>query len=232
MSQSNKCTVIGLDDYGLSLRTLTQLGTTPVQVKVWVARMDERRLFKLPPAERKRRMDAWRRDKVREIMAAWPCERPARIGATQSPGGVQGSLPARCVRLLAKLPIETIFITEIKGRRKQPRAQEPRFYGVLARYAIQIEGQTSGMQTYEHRLVLVWAKSETEAQRKATREAKSYEHVYLNPHGERVRWHLEEILEIYDTMATEIDPDGTEVYSRLRERRMKPDHEWHPNHVS
>ena len=75
---------------------------------------------------------------------------------------------------------------------------------------------------------MVLARSEKEAQKKAMREFREYESPRLTVTGHFFRWGFEQILDIIDIGWDTIDPDGTEVYSELRKRRMKPKFEWHP----
>jgi len=41
-----------------------------------------------------------------------------------------------------------------------------------------------------------------------------------------VRWAFERILDVYDLYDEEFNPEGTEVASVLKKRRMKPEFEW------
>ena len=50
----------------------------------------------------------------------------------------------------------------------------------------------------------------------------------MHADGYMVRWHPERILDVRETYASRFDPEGTEVCYRLRDRRMKPEYEWHP----
>jgi hypothetical protein len=47
-----------------------------------------------------------------------------------------------------------------------------------------------------------------------------------NRYGQLVRWQLVEVLDVYELFDDEISPKGTEVFSRLRSRRMKPAYAW------
>ena len=84
------------------------------------------------------------------------------------------------------------------------------------------------MQTIEERIVLVKAFSPKDADERLRREWEAYAEPYLNSDGELVRWRMEEIIDVYELGETEIDPKGTEVYSVLTQRRMRPQYEWHP----
>lgn len=61
------------------------------------------------------------------------------------------------------------------------------------------------------------------------REFRQYEMLSLTTTGEFFRWTFEAILDIYETFIDAVDPDGMEVYSEMKTRRMKPEYEWHPS---
>jgi hypothetical protein len=84
------------------------------------------------------------------------------------------------------------------------------------------------LQTVEDRFVFVRARSEEDAARRVETKWRRHEEPYLNSSGELVRWHVEEITAVYDPREQTIDPSGTEIYSELRSRRMKPGHAWSP----
>ena len=129
--------------------------------------------------------------------------------------------------------VEYLFVNRIAGlRRHRKRAKPMSFFSVRARVAIQVEGQTSGMQDVEDRIVIVKAKSFEDAEKRLKGEWERYARPYLNPEGEMVRWQLEEIVDVYDVMEDTIDPKGTEVYSSFSARRMKPEYEWHLNRAT
>jgi hypothetical protein len=91
---------------------------------------------------------------------------------------------------------------------------------VRARVAIVIESQTQGMQSTEDRFVLVRASSFDDAIKRVAPQWREYATPYLNPSGNVVRWQLDEIVDVYRTDHEDIDPKGTEVYSRLGQRRL------------
>jgi hypothetical protein len=95
--------------------------------------------------------------------------------------------------------------------------------------ALQVEGQTSGLQEVEDRFVLVKARSFKDAEERLRPEWERYAQPYINLEGELVRWQLEEVVDVYDVMEDTIDSEGTEVYSSFSFRRMKPEYEWHPS---
>lgn len=119
-----------------------------------------------------------------------------------------------------------MVVDRIAGLRKVRERLKLNWYSVRARIAIQVEGQTKGLQGIEDRIVMVRARSLSDASKRLENEWQAYAEPYLNSYGELVRWQLEEILDIY-AITSDIDPKGTEVWSSLRNRRMKKEFEWH-----
>jgi len=62
------------------------------------------------------------------------------------------------------------------------------------------------------------------AQERFTRHSEASH--YLNSNGQIVSWSLEEVIDVFDTNETDIDPAGTEIYSKLGQRRMRPEYVW------
>ena len=94
--------------------------------------------------------------------------------------------------------------------------------------AIQIEGRTQGKVDVEDRFVLVKPYDAKDARRRLRQEWSNYARPYLNPYGYLVRWQLVSVRDIYAVTQEELDPRGTEVYSRLRAEKMKPEYRWLP----
>lgn len=116
----------------------------------------------------------------------------------------------------------------VKGRRAKRLPSKPEWYCCRCKVAIQVEGQGKGNQGLEERFVLVVGTDFGKAERLLRKNWGDYSEPYLNSNGEAVRWHLEEVVDVYHVGSLELDPQGTEVFSSLRERRMKPEFEWHP----
>ncbi|MGH9523283.1 MAG: DUF4288 domain-containing protein, partial [Terriglobales bacterium] len=84
------------------------------------------------------------------------------------------------------------------------------------------------LQSTEDRFVLLRASSFEDAEEGLRREWVEYASPYLNPNGQIVSWQLDHVVDVYDTGQNEIDPAGTEVYSKLSGRRMRPAYVWRP----
>jgi hypothetical protein len=76
--------------------------------------------------------------------------------------------------------------------------------------------------------MLVKAVTEEDAKRRLMQRWREYAEPYLNLRGELVRWKLVEVLDVYELCESEIDPAGTEVYSRIRPKTMKASYVWKP----
>ena len=220
-----KALLLGLDDYRLELRDLRRLGARPVEISLSLRPPDFKPLFPLAPEERTERLRSFVEGAFERVRSRWP-------GGEIVPRGnglpwTSDSVVTARDRVLRFPELSDVFVTRIQGLRKR-RPRQLSFYAVRARVAIEVEGQTDGMQSVEDRIVLVRALSCEDAERRLAPESESYAEPYLNPDGEMVRWRLEEIVDVYDLCDDEIAPRGTEVYSRLSPRRLRPDLAWPP----
>ncbi len=74
--------------------------------------------------------------------------------------------------------------------------------------------------------MLVRALTEEDAKKRLAKSWREYASPYLNSRGELVRWQLVEVVDVYHLYEDELDPSGTEVYSRIRPKRMKAAYMW------
>lgn len=130
--------------------------------------------------------------------------------------------------------VQNVIVKEIEGvLRKELKEEKNKetvyFYAVKARYAILIEGRNKGWQTYEDRIVLLKGKSYEEVEEKALEILPKQEKPYLNSDKRYVWYKFEEIIDISETYArdlNDLNTDGIEIYSQRKDRRMKPGDEW------
>lgn len=224
-----KPSIIGLDDYGLSLRELISLKGRMIKVKVYTAYINTKPLFPFSPQIRRKKMDELRRGLFNKLKAIWPSNNYTQIGSKRKPGGIYGLIKATEIRkLLNKNYLDSIWIKNIEGIRKKENKKEKTWFAVKANFAIEIEGQTRGLQDVEERIAIVKADDCKDAEKKLIKNFKGYGTPYLNKYGEMVRWHFEKIVDVYDMNVDSIDPKGTEIYYEFKCRRMKPAYEWHP----
>jgi len=95
---------------------------------------------------------------------------------------------------------------------------------------IEIEGFEDGLQQIEDRFVIIRAKSQEDAYLKLEKKKDDYIQPYLNSHGRFVRWRIESFDDSYETEIKNVNdlntPDGVEVYSKLRSRRLTKEKAW------
>ncbi len=221
--------VTGLDRFGLTPAGLRRLGRRPVRVQVSLRSFDVTpRVAQLAPSERhpflRRQASRW----VASLFARYPVAGWKTESARDIPMSLEGDVPAAEVETLSRAAgVRLVHVASIPGckaQRRPPRKLE--WYCVRALVAIQIESERRGMQSVEDRFVLVRATSFNDAERRLAKEWREYATPYLNSDGQLVRWQLEKVTDVFQTLETELDPRGVEVYSKLRARRMRPEFVW------
>lgn len=135
----------------------------------------------------------------------------------------------KILELASTAGVQSVHVTQIAGhrRRRLPKAQRE-WYCVRAFVVIRVERAESGLQNTEDRFMLVRASSFEDAKKRLRKQWREYATPYLNSEGRMVSWHLDRIVDVYQTSETEMDPCGTEVYSKLGHRRMRPNRVWRP----
>jgi len=81
-------------------------------------------------------------------------------------------------------------------------------------------GPTRRKQLVEYRYLLLRAKDDKSASKKAKTVAKRKEHSYLNPSGVKVSWILEKVTDIKEIMANRLS-EGIEVYYEYSHRQIR-----------
>jgi hypothetical protein len=221
--------VIGLGDFGLTLAALVRLGPRPVRLSIQLAGETAAKLWDLRPKQRDatlrktlaRQLDQMRRD--------FPAIEFVSRGKDKPSWTIDAVVPANKIGLLAgKRYVKDVMLDAIEGRRTRFRRSGLGWFCVWGVIAIQVEGQANGFLDLEDRLVLVKANDPDDAQRRLQRMWTRYADPYLNPNGYLVRWQLISIRDVYALFDHTIDPRGTEVYSKLRRVRMRPEYRWRP----
>jgi hypothetical protein len=225
-----KSKFIGLDRFRLTPSSFARLGTTPVCVMIQQRGPGIDSLRPYAPAERLRIVSRALRDGLSIIRGRWTGESLTVRGRARLPWTLDGTTTARNVVALARLRVVAdIFVESIQGRRKVASPRLPRLYSVRGLVGIQVEGQTSGYQTFEERIVLIRAQSPNDACRRLAKEWRAYASPGMNSAGGLFRWQLEEVMDVYELFDDQIDLDrGTEVYSRLERRLAKGRPSWNP----
>jgi hypothetical protein len=203
-----------LKELGLhSPDALRQLGERECKATVHLYPASISFLLPLTPAERRTAMNQYFEDTYQRILRSIPVRVKKRSGPRAH------SVWFECVLTAAALADLTQYL---RKRKLRPNRQK-KWYAVQAQFAVEIEGQTRGLQTVEERIILVKAASAEEAERKAHEDFAIYSEPYLNDDYQVVRWQFEAILDIYDTNERGTLHDGMEVFSVFKKRRLKGD---------
>jgi hypothetical protein len=220
-----------LDDYGLTYSKFLKLKKS-VRVKIHLTYPKYEKFYIYSPKDRRKKINEVLQKEYDNLVKILP-HRNFKKGVTEK--GIRSitiELPASSLKVFEnKKFIESIWIEHIPGLKKKKNKKEKLWYAVKAIFLIQIEGLKGGMQTYEERIIIVKAYSFEDAGKVAEKEFKEYgDDPYLNPAMLMVRWHYEKIVDIFETniYQDKLDEKGTEVYSILKTRKLKPEHEWHP----
>ena len=82
------------------------------------------------------------------------------------------------------------------------------------------------MQIVEDRIILLEARTESDAKRRAERQCRSDVFPTMNGSGYFWRWGFQGVLDVCESTDRHWMPTGTEAFYEIRNRRMKPAHEW------
>jgi hypothetical protein len=233
--------VKGLENFKLTRDSFHRLGNRRVLAHVILRTFEVTpAVQRLPPSKRlaymTSRVDRW----IRRLYRLYPelsfRQKNAKLfGRSDNPWSQLPSTllvrgPAsEILRLADAAGVGSIYVTRVAGRRRRRSPKSPlAWYCVRAFVVIRIERVKSGMQMTEDRFILVRGSSIEDAKKRLKRQWREYAIPYLNSNGEMVSWSLDRVTDAYDTGLIEIDPVGTEVYSKGGQRRIRPEYVWRP----
>jgi hypothetical protein len=223
--------VTGLENFGLTETSFRHLGTrkvyATVHLRTYEVTFDVRRL---PPSRRHSYLAARVNRWIKGLRLNYPRITFRARGGESIPQSLDVCCsPRDILNLAAETAVKFVYLTRVDGHRRRPsRASQLTWYCVRALIVIRVERVTAGLQTTEDRLILVRASSCKDAKKRLMQQWQEYESPYLNSDGQMVSWSLDNVMDVYDTGQSEIDPAGTEVYSKLGQRRMRPEYVWRP----
>ena len=233
--------VTGLERFGLDDASFRRLGNRGVVAYAYLRTYDVTpAVQKLPASKRQQFMAARANQWIESLQSRYPAlsfqiqgsSKPTRKSQRWSelPTTLKAKGPARKILTLANSAgVRLVHVTRIAGYRRNRLAKAKlEWYCVRAFVVIRVERAKSGLQNTEDRFMLVRASSFEDAEKRLRRQWREYAMPYLNSEGLMVSWHLDRIVDVYQTSETEIDPHGTEVYSKLGHRRMRPGYVWRP----
>lgn len=232
MEYLEKLGAAGLAPWDLSqadLGTLAQFAA----VRIQLVYPGYQSFIHLTPRERVRQIATYYRQAYHDLVALLPVATFTRIGPRNRPTGLTVRLQlSQLPLLLQQTFVGAVTIEAVEGLPFKEAVQEPGFWCIQARFAIQIENETKGMQTYEDRLLVIKALTEAEAKQKLLPSFEAYAEPYLNGAGLLVRWQFEAFTDSYclDVQSADafLSEQGVEVFSTLYKRRLRPEMEWHP----
>lgn len=227
MRQSRLAIVYYLEEFGFaSAAHIERLGSVRIEITIDLGPFPAtRQLAPYAPAERSRRI----RSHFRQLFDRLRLVLPEAAKPTDA-GQCVCTVPARVLRTLRRHPsVQSVWLNRVEGRqRRKIRRRNLEWYAVLARFAIQVEGQTRGTQDYEDRIVIVQAYNLDDAPRRLRAEFKRYATPYLGATNRLVRWQFEEVLDVYSMGQVNFSEKAIEVFSTLKSRRLRPRDAWIP----
>jgi uncharacterized protein DUF4288 len=226
---------LGLENFNLIPSAFFRLRNRTATIRVYLKNRDiNAQIVSLEPNKRRLyQAIRWKRWSA-QLQKTFPAATFTPDSPSGPPSSLATTLSIREIKRLVDLPcVHSILVKHISGYTRRRKLQHPlSWFCLRALVAIQIEGQTHGNQSIEDRFVIVRALSAKDAKRCLQSEWLDYATPYLNSDSRLVRWNLEKVVDVYEMIGDEINPKGTEVYSRLRSRRMKPAYQWQPRRSS
>lgn len=228
----------GLEAFGLTLEQLIELGSRPVTFEIHIATPPDvypskarlRWLLRESPQRRRALVHAWRVKKYDRLRAEVPFASDAyeRIEFNGDPVGMRVTAPAATIGKLSRLQhAQSVQVKGIHGRRaRRPRRASEQLYAVKARFVTQVEGQRTGLQEIEDRIIVVMASSRARAELQVRRLCAKDEGVTLLTSGHFRRRVFEKVLDVCEAPDDAFDPAGTEVYYEFAKRRLARRDAW------
>lgn len=183
----------------------------------------------MTPKDRVRYIESKFQEYYRIVSAKLEGHHYELIGTKRKPRGVKLSKQNRLVDSILRLKFMNKSLSTLLTTQKTKVPNGESYFCFRTIFAVQIEGQLKGPQTYDDRYILVKADSWERAEKKLLRNVKALEvKEYLNPYGQIVRWKFESIEESYHTFVPSDDnfDKPVEVFSKLKERRLTRERIW------
>jgi len=188
-------------------------------------------LTKLDMPDRKKFREKFLKSNFQKLVEGKYFDTYELVGTKRRLSGVKAKLTLASVFKLAKQSfIDNIFIYELDGAKRKLDKATVKFFCVKMTVSIQVEGLIKGMQSCEERYVLVKAPTVEIAYKKVKKQEKQYGEPYLNSDARLVRWKIESYDDCFDTDIYSIEdfnkPEGVEVFSKLRSRKITSERAW------
>ncbi len=203
-----------------------------VDVSIHLKYPETKDLIKFSPVERKNKIKLELKSNFQKLLDTGIFKDYTLIGTKSKPAGITAKIPFSFLHKISKISfVRTVFINKIShAKRIKSDHSTKNYYCVRMTVAIEIEGKKKGLQTFEDRFVLIRANSFDDAYKKIEKQKKKYAEPYLNSNGELVRWKIESLDDCFLTEINSHDdlnnPEGVEVFSVLKERRLTKERTW------
>ncbi|WP_295795455.1 DUF4288 domain-containing protein [Mucilaginibacter sp.] len=204
-----------------------------VDVKIVFSYPDLKQLIEFKPKERIKKIDDIFKKNLSRLIALNLFETYEVNGTKRRPRGVTAKIKFNLLNAIAKLDfVASCWIESIDYATKIEKNEplKPRYFCVKMTLVIEVEGIKSRKQNIEQRFVLINATSSDDAYDKLEKQKDDYNEPYLNSDGRFVRWRIDSFDDCYETdinTPKDLDcPEGLEVYSKLKSRRLKDKTVW------
>lgn len=225
----------GLEDLGITESDLVnQYAVKRIDISIRFSYYPDMESLKpLTPKERRLVVCQYFRDQLKVVKNNYPTTAYQLIGSPNKPRGITGQLTGQqLVDLQSNEEIKWVTVEQVEGL---PKIQKdtgseleacalPFYFSVKALFVAEFDGIASatGVQLTEERIVLVKALTRDGAIRKARVEFAKYSQAEIFTNSYQFNtWKFLKMLDVYDLGITSIDPEGTEVYSVWKRRKLK-----------
>jgi hypothetical protein len=221
--------ILNLNDWPLDPHFLNDIGFVDVNIHIKYIDIDS--ISQFEPKERKKRTTEDQKGKFDELIQTNLFDNYEIIGSSKKPREIRTRIAFSTLNNIESLAyVDHIFINKIDGFRKKRQKKQSAFYCVKMTVVIEVEGFENGLQQVEDRFVVIKANSHDDAYLKLEKKKDKYSEPYLNSDGRLVRWRIESFDDSYETdikSASDLNnPNGVEVYSKFRSRRLTKDKTW------
>lgn len=221
--------ILGIDEWVLTGKT--NIDKRRVDVSIYLKYPDTKSLLKIPAKDRVKTIDQDQKNKFDKLVATNLFDKYTKLGTDKRPAGIRTKVLYSVLNKIDKLSyIQHAYVTRIELAKKTIKPKPLSFFCVKMTVAVEVEGVKKGNQTVEERFVLVKANSFDDAYKRVEKQKKNYSEPYLNPYGQFVRWRVESLDDCYATdinsMTDLNNPEGVEVYSILKTRRLTEKRSW------
>ena len=224
--------ISGLEEFGINPSDLSdQYATTKFQIKISFPYYPDVESLKPYSVDQRRALVCqYFKDQLIVVKANYPTRNYQIIGTRSKPRGITGQLTGQQLsELESNQQIQWMSVEQVEGIHKiekQPEGETcalPYYYSVKGLFVAQFDDLdiSTGVQLTEERIVLVQALNWDEAKQKARIEFDKYcAGEYFTSSYHFTKWKFLNILDIY-VGETSIDPEGTEVFSKWKRRKLK-----------